>query len=669
MAKAKTTAPLEQVWRVITDYDNLADVVPDLIVCQRLPSRSPQRIRLRQRAGHSSEYLRVEAEGILEVEEVVLTNNVKELRFNMVKGDFKEFYGRFLLENDNNAGCSVLSYDVVTVLRNEIPEHLFDYAVESWLPINIQALLKQADKVKQGDRDVNNFNINPRTSIGKQTLKNAAEQHLPWKKPPKRASIVPTLYEGVPSDYLGTTSVPLPPVKPQNSTLDTSKSMEDNKPTVKLENGYSAFSFSSQKTTMNEIHLRKLDSAKSIHRRIVARIAINATIKDVWRVITDYDHLSDFIPDLEVSEIVEHPKSAPPGYRCVRQVVSKTQFYITVRVESYLDIIEKPYREIQFRQSRGMIDTLQGKWILSPEDDESGSQTILKYAVEVKVPSNMLPMILAEPAIERCVIEAIPANLVAIKNRVESIIAQRQLEEFRMSRDTKRPDAFERQLERPRLSLLLDDFSIFKGELERQYGGDGGYLPTRSDLRRDNRSDIEKAITAHGGPVKVAERIGWKLKTKRRKPRGYWDDIGNIRREITDFIFENNLSPTVMPRKIDLTKAGRHDLRRAIEKRGGIYELATDLGLEPPTGSRLLDQTRLEEDPLSVSQTATLRVAEKKITELERNGYMKMLDLDDDVALPLYDSLNDKVSNATEEPVQKKMNLDWKDVDLFDLKF
>ena len=33
--------------------------------------------------------MQVEAEGILEVEEVALTNNVKELRFNMVKGDFK----------------------------------------------------------------------------------------------------------------------------------------------------------------------------------------------------------------------------------------------------------------------------------------------------------------------------------------------------------------------------------------------------------------------------------------------------------------------------------------------------------------------------------------------------------------------------------------------------
>ena len=38
-----------QVWRVLTDYDRLAEFVPNLAHCERVGGAPPGRIRLRQR--------------------------------------------------------------------------------------------------------------------------------------------------------------------------------------------------------------------------------------------------------------------------------------------------------------------------------------------------------------------------------------------------------------------------------------------------------------------------------------------------------------------------------------------------------------------------------------------------------------------------------------------
>jgi len=57
------------------------------------------------------------------------------------------------------------------------------------------------------------------------------------------------------------------------------------------------------------------------------------------------------------------------------------------------------------------------------------------------------------------------------------------------------------------------------------------------------RTDLEKAITSHGGPSIVAETLGWKLQAKARKPRGYWDSLENVKQEVDEFIQDNELQP------------------------------------------------------------------------------------------------------------------------------
>lgn len=53
-----------------------------------------------------------------------------------------------------------------------------------------------------------------------------------------------------------------------------------------------------------------------------------------------------------------------------------------------------------------------------------------------------------------------------------------------------------------------------------------------------NRTDLERAIAAQGGPLVVAEALGWRQKSRVRRPNGYWDDLDNMRRGIDKFVEE-----------------------------------------------------------------------------------------------------------------------------------
>ena len=88
-AEVRVHASVDQVWRVITDYDHLADFVPNLVSSERLPCTIPGRIHLRQLGCSQSIFWRLEAEAVLECVEVQKTMGAKELKFKAIEGDFK----------------------------------------------------------------------------------------------------------------------------------------------------------------------------------------------------------------------------------------------------------------------------------------------------------------------------------------------------------------------------------------------------------------------------------------------------------------------------------------------------------------------------------------------------------------------------------------------------
>ncbi len=58
------------------------------------------------------------------------------------------------------------------------------------------------------------------------------------------------------------------------------------------------------------------------------------------------------------------------------------------------------------------------------------AQTHLKYAVEVQIPRATPMLGLLEPVLERVVYEDVPANLAALRQRVEDLRLQRRIAEL-----------------------------------------------------------------------------------------------------------------------------------------------------------------------------------------------------------------------------------------------
>lgn len=46
--------------------------------------------------------------------------------------------------------------------------------------------------------------------------------------------------------------------------------------------------------------------------------------------------------------------------------------YMSLHAESVISLVEKPCREIQFKQVSGDFDLLQGKWMLQEDDPQVG---------------------------------------------------------------------------------------------------------------------------------------------------------------------------------------------------------------------------------------------------------------------------------------------------------
>ncbi|CAI7792440.1 unnamed protein product [Closterium sp. NIES-53] len=131
------------------------------------------------------------------------------------------------------------------------------------------------------------------------------------------------------------------------------------------------------------------------------------------------------------------------------------------------------------------------------------------------------------------------------------------------------------------VKVKVVDLGRLKEKLEgfcKEQGLEPGTMPTRGIFRAARRSDIEKEIQFAGGVHAVAQKLNMQVA---RKPRGYWDDLANLKQEVLQFQMDHNLPHNKMPSRMLLQKHGRGDLARTFEKWGGLHEVARMLGLLP----------------------------------------------------------------------------------------
>ncbi|WP_035985750.1 SRPBCC family protein [Leptolyngbya sp. KIOST-1] len=153
------------------------------------------------------------------------------------------------------------------------------------------------------------------------------------------------------------------------------------------------------------IQTQKLEGQQ---RRIVASTDIPFTAEQIWQVLTDYDNLSSFIPNLSLSQRLHHPEG---GIR-LEQIGSQCFLNIKFCARVVLDMVEAFPRELRFSMVEGDFRQFEGRWTLEPVADGQGEVIRLGYDLTLRPPRAM-PVGL----IERHIRHDLTRNLKAISDR------------------------------------------------------------------------------------------------------------------------------------------------------------------------------------------------------------------------------------------------------------
>ncbi|KAJ6413661.1 hypothetical protein OIU84_006461 [Salix udensis] len=514
-------ADIQSVWNSLTDYERLADFIPNLVCSGRIPCPHPGRIWLEQRGLQRALYWHIEARVVLDLQEFPHSANNRELHFSMVDGDFKKFEGKWSVKSGTRHGTTTLSYEVNVLPRFNFPAIFLERIIGSDLP----------------KRD---FEGNQKTGVTESetsmTASTSPGMVLDGAFREKDKLSTEDLKQSYPSSTFG-------PMLPPSNDLNNNWGVLGK--ACRLD----------RRCMVDEVHLRRFDGLLEnggVHRCVFASITVKAPVREVWNVLTAYESLPEFVPNLAISKILSRENNKVR----ILQEGCKGLLYMVLHARVVLDLCEHLEQEISFEQVEGDFDSFQGKWIL----EQLGSHhTLLKYNVESKMHRDTF---LSEAIMEEVIYEDLPSNLCAIRDYIEK-------REPNNSSDTEEHGQYSKELDSSK--------GDYKHSMAVQQEG---FMPMRKQLRLHGRVDIEKAITRMGGFRRIATLMNLSLAYKHRKPKGYWDNLENLQEEISRFQRSWGMDLSFMPSRKSFERAGRYDIARALEKWGGLHEVSRLLALK-----------------------------------------------------------------------------------------
>ena len=147
-------------------------------------------------------------------------------------------------------------------------------------------------------------------------------------------------------------------------------------------------------------------------RQITAKIQIPQPVEQVWKVLTNYEALADFIPNLTKSCRLEHPTG---GIR-LEQIGSQRLLRLNFCARVILDLEESFPQKISFQMVEGDFKDFSGSWCLEPYCQNDLIGTHLYYTVKVW-PKRTMPVTILEHRLSK----DMELNLLAICKRVEEL--------------------------------------------------------------------------------------------------------------------------------------------------------------------------------------------------------------------------------------------------------
>jgi carbon monoxide dehydrogenase subunit G len=142
--------------------------------------------------------------------------------------------------------------------------------------------------------------------------------------------------------------------------------------------------------------------------RVQAAATVAATLDTVWQVLTDYDHLPEFIPGLTSS--VTRLRS---GHRALVEQTGEARFlFFSFPIEVRLDVSESPGESISSRGVGGNLKRMSGRYDM----ERSGDNILVRYRGELE-PDFALPRFIGSLAVRSMVEEQFTAMVAEIERR------------------------------------------------------------------------------------------------------------------------------------------------------------------------------------------------------------------------------------------------------------
>lgn len=141
---------------------------------------------------------------------------------------------------------------------------------------------------------------------------------------------------------------------------------------------------------------------------VQAAVAIAATPRKIWRVVTNCAKAPEFVPGVLSCKRLE---VVQPGRIELFHQTVKYSWYLP-RLEYDLQLEYFPYHQLNFRRVSGSLKRLDGTWWLEPA---SPDQTLVYYSVDLD-PGFLVPRFIVRRALSK----DLPTVLAALRDRVAS---------------------------------------------------------------------------------------------------------------------------------------------------------------------------------------------------------------------------------------------------------
>ena len=138
--------------------------------------------------------------------------------------------------------------------------------------------------------------------------------------------------------------------------------------------------------------------------QIAATGTVAATPAAVWRILSDYKHHADFVPDLKSARVLSRD-----GNQVIVEQLGAARFLVfTQRIRLVVRVQEQPPERIDISLIEGDMKVYRASWVVSPVAGAAGTRVVYSASIE---PKFYVPEMIGESLIKKDIARMMTAVL------------------------------------------------------------------------------------------------------------------------------------------------------------------------------------------------------------------------------------------------------------------